>query len=215
MVEQSELRATKRTLREAVERDVEAMPRAARHAADRAIMDRLMTCSEWTEAAEVLLYRSLPHEVATEPLLHEALEAGKTLYLPRISGRTMGFYHIPEALALSQLARHRFGMLEPPEGTDQWHAPSKGEHKTIVVCPGRVFDLRCDRIGHGSGYYDRFLREVRSTTVGRAGVRGVGICYEAQIRDSVPTSPSDEPVDLVVTERRVLSRRIDRKAAIE
>ena len=68
MVEQSELRASKRTLREAVERDVEAMPPAARHAADQAIMDRLVARREWTDATEVLLYRSLPHEVATEPL---------------------------------------------------------------------------------------------------------------------------------------------------
>ncbi len=215
MVEPSELRTSKRTLREAVERDVEAMSRAARRAADQAIMDRLIARCEWTDAGEVLLYRSLPHEVATEPLLHEALEAGKRLYLPRISGRTMGFYHIPQALALSQLARHRFGMYEPPEGTDQWHAPAEGERRAVVVCPGRVFDMRGNRIGHGSGYYDRFLRVIRSTEAGRAGVRSLGICYEAQVRDAVPTSPSDEPVDLVVTERRVLSPRIDRGASIE
>ncbi len=213
MDERSALRASKRTLREAVERDVEAMSPATRRAADDSIVDRLLALPEWTQAAEVLLYRSLPHEVATEALLQSALEAGKKLYLPRVSGRTMGFYHIPGALAVSQLVRHRFGMFEPPAGSAQWHAPG-GERRTIVVCPGRAYDLHCNRIGHGSGYYDRFLRGVRSAGAGSA-VKSAGICYEAQLRESVPSSPSDEPVDFVITELRIVARRIDREPPIE
>jgi 5-formyltetrahydrofolate cyclo-ligase len=53
-------------------------------------------------------------------------------------------------------------------------------------------------LGYGGGFYDAFLAGIA------AGVPRIGLCFDLQVVDEVPASPNDEPVDLIVTERRVI-----------
>ena len=48
------------------------------------------------------------------------------------------------------------------------------------------------RLGHGAGYYDRFLAEYRGKTV--------CLCFRAQLRADLPAEETDVPVDLVITD---------------
>ena len=57
------------------------------------------------------------------------------------------------------------------------------------------------RLGRGGGYYDRFLARLRR------GTALLGIAFDRQIVDAVPTEPHDVPVDCVITERRVTATR--------
>ena len=49
------------------------------------------------------------------------------------------------------------------------------------------------RLGHGGGYYDRFLSQYRGGTV--------LLCRELLIRQEIPVEPHDYPVPWVLTER--------------
>ena len=49
------------------------------------------------------------------------------------------------------------------------------------------------RLGRGSGYYDRFLARYRSGAV--------LLCREELLRQEIPLEPHDYPVPWVVTER--------------
>ena len=54
------------------------------------------------------------------------------------------------------------------------------------------------RLGHGGGYYDRFL------AAGRKPVT-LCLCFEALLSDSVPTEPHDVPADYLATEEGIFS----------
>ena len=67
----------------------------------------------------------------------------------------------------------------------------------LILVPGCGFDLEGGRLGRGGGYYDRFL-------AGQVGVLKVGLCFECQMIDRLPTEAHDQSVDLIVTESRVI-----------
>lgn len=67
----------------------------------------------------------------------------------------------------------------------------------VVVVPGIAFTERGDRLGQGGGWYDRFLGSIP------ANCATIGVGFESQMLDELPTEPHDIRVDVVVTERCV------------
>ncbi|HVY49722.1 MAG TPA: 5-formyltetrahydrofolate cyclo-ligase, partial [Minicystis sp.] len=54
------------------------------------------------------------------------------------------------------------------------------------------------RLGYGAGYYDRALPRVRPPAL------AVGVAFSFQLVADLPVTEHDVPVDLVVTDDRVL-----------
>ena len=82
------------------------------------------------------------------------------------------------------------------------HEAQRAEVTTldILVVPGLGFGSRGARLGQGGGFYDRALASGRPTLV-------VGVCFEAQLREDIPMSEHDQPVDYLVTESRTVCCR--------
>ena len=70
----------------------------------------------------------------------------------------------------------------------------------IVIVPAVVFDLEKNRIGFGGGYYDTFLKKIREEN---KKILFIGICYDFQIIEKVPTEEHDVVLDFVVSESRI------------
>lgn len=87
-----------------------------------------------------------------------------------------------------------FGALIPRDGA--WLVPS------VLIVPLLAFDAAGYRLGYGGGFYDRTLEQLR-----KAGdVLAIGFAFAAQEVASVPREATDQPLDLIVTERGVLHR---------
>ena len=93
------------------------------------------------------------------------------------------------------------GPQEPgPFGIPQPSATSPLLEPDTVLVPLLAVDLRGNRLGQGSGHYDRALRRLRSSK----RVVAVGIAWECQVIDDVPADPWDEPLDFVATPERIV-----------
>lgn len=69
----------------------------------------------------------------------------------------------------------------------------------ILIVPLLAFDAAGGRLGYGGGFYDRTLAVLR-----QAGpVLAIGYAYAAQEVDAVPLDATDQPLDMVVTDRDV------------
>lgn len=68
----------------------------------------------------------------------------------------------------------------------------------IIFVPGVAFDLSKNRLGHGKGYYDRFLTNLRKDCI------KIGLAYDFQILDSIPTDSHDVRMDIIISENRVV-----------
>lgn len=70
----------------------------------------------------------------------------------------------------------------------------------VLIVPLLAFDRRGYRLGYGGGFYDRTLEGLRA----RGPVTAIGFAFAAQEMDEVPTEPTDQPLDLIVTEGGVI-----------
>ncbi|HQU67080.1 MAG TPA: 5-formyltetrahydrofolate cyclo-ligase [Albidovulum sp.] len=71
----------------------------------------------------------------------------------------------------------------------------------VLIVPLLAFDRRGFRLGYGGGFYDRTLEKLRA----RKSILAIGFAYEVQEMDEVPIEPTDQPLDLIVTEREVFA----------
>lgn len=70
----------------------------------------------------------------------------------------------------------------------------------VLIVPLLAFDRRGYRLGYGGGFYDRTLEGLRA----RGPVTAIGFAFAAQEMDEVPTEPTDQPLDLIVTEQGLI-----------
>jgi 5-formyltetrahydrofolate cyclo-ligase len=140
-------------------------------------------------------FMPLKSEINPVPLMRSLAQAGARLALPVVSGR--GKPLIMRAYAFGdQLTAGVWGIREPkPEAPEVL--------PDIVLVPLLAFDRRGHRIGHGAGYYDLTLTALRA----RRSVVAVGIAFAMQEIGSVPSTPRDARLDLVLTEREAIDFR--------
>ncbi len=69
----------------------------------------------------------------------------------------------------------------------------------VVILPLVAFDKAGYRLGYGDGYYDRTLETLRAT----GPLLAVGFAYSAQAAAALPVEPTDQRLDVVVTETGV------------
>ena len=70
----------------------------------------------------------------------------------------------------------------------------------ILIVPLVAFDARGGRLGYGGGFYDRTLELLR----GKRATLAIGFAFDAQEAEDLPLEPTDQPLDMIVTESRVL-----------
>jgi len=156
------------------------------------IKERLYAQNDFKQAHVILFYVSYDNEVFTHDMIKECLTK-KEVIVPKSVKEN-------RSLILSKLENWNdleigaYNILEPRE--DKIIEISIDEIDLIVV-PGVGFDEKGRRIGHGKGYYDILMK--KSTTA-----ENIGLAFECQIVEQVPTYKYDLPVDKIITEKRVI-----------
>lgn len=145
------------------------------------ILSKLEQHPDFIKSKKIMLYSALPDEVQTKAFL-EKWHLKKQIILPTV----VGDYIIPvEFAADTTFAVGDFNILEPQ------NEPYMGDFDLIIV-PGVAFDRNGNRLGRGKGYYDRFLCH-------HLDVKRIGICFDFQLVDEVPSEPFDIRMDEVIT----------------
>lgn len=182
----SELR---RTLRAARKAHVEALPDSIRgllfHRPPAPLLARI------GDEAVIGLYHPGPYEAPAGGYARFFQEAGHTLALPRFSNRAapMTFAHHSDPYGESDLEVGPYGMLQPA-------ADAEPLVPDVLFVPLVGFTPALERLGQGGGHYDRWLAE-------HPPVLAVGLAWDAQSCETLPTEPHDKPLDAVVTPTRI------------
>lgn len=145
--------------------------------------------SELETAHVVLLFYGVGKEPDTRELITELLRRGKTVALPRcLPARRM------EARAVTGLDDLRPGAYGIPEPVEVCPVIER-EKIDLILAPNLCCDRLGYRLGHGAGYYDRYL-------AGYAGVT-VALCPEEWLQEELPRDEFDLPVRLMLTQTQV------------
>ena len=70
----------------------------------------------------------------------------------------------------------------------------------LVIVPLVAFTRAGGRLGYGGGFYDRTLELLRA----KRATMAIGFAYSAQEADELPLEATDQPLDMIVTEREII-----------
>ena len=178
----------KRSLRSTVFRQLQTHKEEQRRRKSRAIHRKLLRLAALRKAKLVACYVSLPYEVETRRLIQRMLALGKRVAVPKVWGASLRLFEVSDLDR--DLAPGAFGVPEP---TPERLRPVAPKDVDAVVVPGLAFDRRGHRLGHGLGYFDRFLARLPKTTP------TIGLCFAFQLHDRLPTRPHDRAVHTVLS----------------
>lgn len=136
-------------------------------------------------------YMAMRTEIDPTPAMQEAAAHGP-VGVPVIigAGQPLQFRVWERDCAL---IKGEFGAMIPQSGA--WITPQ------IVIVPLVAFDRNGGRLGYGGGFYDRTLEKLRAAQPTLA----IGFAYAAQEDRTLPLEPTDQPLDLIVTEQGVIT----------
>ncbi len=186
----SELKAHKSFLRNKLRQSLDQVSLAARRKKSTKIVQRLTRLLFFKRACHILAYAALPGEVQTRGFIEKALRLQKTVYLPRIHGKTgkMAIYQIKDWRA--DLRKGTYGILEPKALPGR---KGKISCLDLIVVPGLGFDREGWRLGRGGGFYDRFLAKAKN-------VKKIGLAFREQWLREIPAGAKDIRMDKVITD---------------
>jgi 5-formyltetrahydrofolate cyclo-ligase len=151
------------------------------------IAKKLFSRPRFLEAKTIGLYIPKGNEVDTRDMIAMALRAGKEVVVP-VTDKKIEFFHFS---SFDDLQPGKYGILEPKHRITPCNPPD------LVVVPGMSFGLCMHRLGYGKGYYDEYLS-------GSFAFR-IGICYDFQVVQKLPSHDNDERMDEIITEKRVIT----------
>ena len=178
---------TKDELRKIAKAKREEMSAPERAAASLAMTALLLESPLFASARTVFSYVSMPGEADTKALIDAALSAGKTVCVPRCSAR--GTMNAVPVTSLAGLKPGAYGIPEP--GADA--VPMDPKLIDLAIVPCLMAGRNGERLGHGEGYYDRFLASCPGETV--------CLCFEQMLTDGIPMDRYDVYMRFVLTER--------------
>ncbi|MEI6715026.1 MAG: 5-formyltetrahydrofolate cyclo-ligase [Verrucomicrobiota bacterium] len=137
---------------------------------------------DWIAAKTVALFAPLPGE---PNLLHLCPNSGKRLFFPKISDLNLRWLEVEDTQTqLSRSPNETMHLLEPITKTS-----IELSEIHLMLIPGLAFTKSGHRLGRGGGFYDRALSQRTLET------KVMGVCFDFQIREILPTDPHDQPVD--------------------
>lgn len=195
MTEHNESSVTRRKqeLREDLRRRLAGVAAQDARALAARIADRALEIPEVAHAHGVLACLSFGEEVDTWDLVDRLRSLGHAIYVPRADPKDGQLHVHPYPCELRTLS---FGLQQPPRGTPEVDEEDIPEVVDVALVLGLGFDRRGYRLGHGSGYFDRFLA--------RRPLPAVGLAFDFQLLDQLPTAPHDLPMSAIVTESTTL-----------
>lgn len=182
---------TKEEARSYIQNIRKAMPLSLAETRSRSVTGRLYETGLYQHTPDILAYVSCNREVDTYELIRRSIGLGKNVYVPKVYGREMRFYRIPDAGVLKP---GRFGIPEPPGSLPEWNGGN-----ALMVMPGLAFDYDRNRVGYGGGFYDRYLSA-------HPGLDTVALCFDFQLVDRIEAELHDLKPDAVICEQGILKK---------
>ena len=87
---------------------------------------------------------------------------------------------------------NQYGIPEPSSGTVV--------NPDILLVPLVAFDKNLNRLGYGAGYYDRLIESLKK----KKKIITIGLAFDFQEFNSIPTSKYDQKLDYIVTNKNIL-----------
>lgn len=176
---------TKDHIRKATLQKLTCLSKEKRIASDAAICEHLHALTPIQHAQSIGVYYPVGHEVNIKPFITRLWEKNIRVYFP--AADEIGVYSMCLAQSFDDLSESYKGIYQP--------AVHMCTHSLdCILLPGVAFDRQGNRIGRGSGHYDRLLSTLDPTLI-------VGVSYQTAIqKEQIPSVAHDVRCHILITE---------------
>lgn len=153
----------------------------------RSVTEKARQLPVYQNARSISIFMSMPkHEISTMGIVTDALKQGKTVFVPYIhaesntKSKVMSMLRLKDENDLSNLKADAWGIPSIDEddvehrenafgGQGVRGQAARSVNLDLVFMPGMAFDQSRNRLGHGKGFYDKYLSQIQKSTSVDAG----------------------------------------------
>lgn len=144
--------------------------------------------------ARIGLYLDSFGEMPTQPIFKFCHRYGYQTFLPiTYANQPLKFAPVIHQKTKIPFKKHPLGMYEPIACS-----VINASQLDAIICPLVAVDRSGVRLGMGGGYYDRTLSQIKTRCL------IIAWCYDFQVVNSLPKQVWDMPVDIIITDRRLI-----------
>ncbi len=181
-----------------------ALSPAERLAHSQAVCRSLANSTLFRNSNKIAIYIENDGEIDVTRLLPLINATGKHCYLPVLRPMQPNRLWFSEYKLGDKLILNQYGIPEPDIRNRKQTALSGLD---LALVPLVAFDVQCNRVGMGGGYYDRTFSYLRYRTKWRKP-KLIGIAHELQKSELLQPNRWDVSLDGVVTESSIYIRSI-------
>lgn len=155
--------------------------------ASHSIQDKLFGLEEYQNSKSIFIYISTDAEADTSNIINDALKSNKKVFVPIMQDN--GKIAMSEINFATVYKKGVYNIMQP-------EIPIIAEEKTdIAIIPLVGFDKEKNRLGHGKGYYDKFLRDYDG--------KKIALAFAVQEVDKLVVEDFDIKMDTIITEEKI------------
>lgn len=154
--------------------------------ASRKIQAQVLDCPEYKKADAIFVYVNTEKEPQTSHIIEQALRDEKMVYVPKCISKTKML--AVRIHTLYDLKPGMLGILEP----EVYNDTRKADMLDLILVPCVSASLDGCRLGHGAGYYDRFLEGYEGNMF--------CLCFKEMLSDQIPVDDLDIMMQKIITD---------------
>ncbi|GES94553.1 5-formyltetrahydrofolate cyclo-ligase isoform X1 [Rhizophagus clarus] len=169
------------------------------------VTEKLINSKEYLTSNHISVYISMPKaEISTKHIIKDIFEREKICYVPRWNNDEMEMVKLNSYKDYLSLPVNRWNIPEP--GHDE--VRDIANELDLIIMPGLAFDHQGNRLGHGKGYYDKYLTKCQQIYQNESIPKTIALALDSQIlKDrSIPISQYDQKPDLIISYNNIIQK---------
>ncbi|CAG8518860.1 15085_t:CDS:2 [Rhizophagus irregularis] len=185
------LRSMKNALRKEMRMLLNQIPLEVIEHESSIVTEKLINSEEYLTSNHISIYISMPKE--------------KTCYVPRWNNDEMEMVKLFSYKDYLSLPVNRWNIPEP----DHNEIRKIADELDLIIMPGLAFDYQGNRLGHGKGYYDKYLTKCQQIYQNKPTPKTIALALDSQIlKDKlVPISQYDQKPDLIISYNNIIQNK--------
>lgn len=180
------MQVTKKELREEIKNRISGLSEEYKRKSSNAITEHILHSASFINADSVFIYVSTKNEPDTSLIIAETLKTGKCVFVPKCLKKGI---MIPVEITHDTVFESGYmGISEPKE----YNISTNVREIDLALIPCLTANEKGERLGHGAGFYDRFLEGVKTEKI--------CLCFGELLSPHIPTDKHDIKMDYVITE---------------
>ncbi|CAF0782677.1 unnamed protein product [Adineta ricciae] len=188
--------SAKQVLRQQLRQVLKLMTNEDRVRQSNHITNLLLHHPKYLAAKSISIFVHMNTEVSTRDIIQHAFITHKHVFIPRYTPTSMDMVRVYSLDDLDSLPMTKWHIRQPSlEDTTREIADNNID---LVIVPGLGFSLDGSRLGHGKGYYDRYLESLSQHSY------TIGLAYRQQLveNNEIPMNPTDVRIQEILVAQK-------------